>query len=205
MKKNGEEFKKEFDKIGEEIQKTSNINVKSFDFTSVMAGLVTSGIVGGAFAIVAAGITSNLGLYILVAQVGGLLTSIGAISSPIVLTSFVSATLGPVGWVIGLSILSGVAVSWIFKSSAWKKKFVKQIISAYAKEDARTKFIEASNQYWDNTDESIHKLRESMDLVAKENVNILQEKYDSSSEDLDLAISQLTTAQEKLKSFELEK
>lgn len=201
LNKNGEKFKNEFEKIGEDIQKTSNININSFDFTSVMAGLVTSGIVGGAFAIVAAGITSNLGLYILVAQVGGLLTSIGVISSPVVLTSFVSATLGPVGWVIGLSILAGTAVAWIFKSSAWKKKFVKQIILAYSKDNALDKFIEAIDQYWDKTDESIFKLKESMDLVAKENVAILQKKYDSNSEDLELAINQLTMTKEILEDF----
>jgi len=204
LKKNSEQFKHEFDKIGGNIQKNSKIDVNSFDFTSVMAGLVTSGIVGGAFAIVAAGISSNLGLYILVAQVGGLLTSIGVISSPIVLTSFVASTLGPVGWVIGLSILSGVAISWIFRSSAWKKKFAKQILKAYSKENALEKFINASDTYWNNTDESIDKLKESMDLVAKENIRILEDKSKSNDVDLNLGINQLANLCYLLESFNID-
>lgn len=192
LKNESEKFKEQFNEIGEDIQKTSDINVSSFDFTSVMAGLVTSGIVGGAFAIVAAGITSNLGLYILVAQVGGLLTSIGVISSPIVLTSLVAATGGPIGWAIGLAILSGTFVSWILGSSAWKGKLAKQIIKAYEKNNALNQFINAIDDYWDKTDISIEKLKESMDLVANEQVNILEKKVTSNPVELELALEQLS-------------
>lgn len=194
----GKEFEQEFNKTAEKIQKNSQIDTNLFDFKAVMAGLVTSGIVGGAFAIIAAGITSNLGLYILVAQIGGLLTTAGIISSPVVLTTFVSATLGPVGWVIALSILAGSSVMLVVKSSSWKKPFARKLIKSYEKQGALKKFEEAIDKYWLSTDTDIDKLKYSMDLVATENVKILKQKSENNQEDFEQANYQLVELKEVL-------
>lgn len=184
LKKNGEDFAEEVKKLSDDAQKrlskieqvNFNSNINKFDYKSLIGGVAGAGVVGGAFMLLAGSISSNLGLYITVAQLGGILTNLGVISSPLVATSAVSATGGPVGWIISLSILTGMGISWLISSSTWKTKFAKQIIKAYEKENAKGQFEEAIGKYWSDTVKSTHDMFKTIDSIKETEIKNYKER-----------------------------
>lgn len=176
-------------------QAKASVSANMFDYKAAVAGLVASGITIGAFAAFAATITSNLGLYILVAQIGGLLTSAGIISSPVVAVAGVSALGGPVVWVIGIALILGILVAGIVSRGAWKKAFAKHIAKSLEEQHVEMQYVEALGNVWRDTETGVHKIKEGLDLIAKKDVEIAFEKANSSTEDFDSAIEQVQSLQ----------
>ncbi|RZQ57410.1 dynamin family protein [Weissella paramesenteroides] len=175
----------------EKVQSVSSVPKDFFDFKAAGLGLAASGLTMGAFAAVAASITSNLGLYTLVAQIGGLLTTAGIISSPIVATTTVAAFGGPVGWVIGLSVLIGSVIFSIFHRNAWKDNLIKTLIDSYEKENALEKYIQNIDKFMEDTLDGVDKLKEGLDLAAKEDLRLSEERTQAHTGDFDKEIKQL--------------
>lgn len=169
----------------ERIQVSTNIPTMFFDFKAAALGLVASGITAGAFAITAAGIASNLGLYILVAQIGGILTNIGIISSPIIATSVVSALGGPVTWVVGISIMFGTAIFGLFHRNAWKEKVVKSLIEGFEKQDALGQYFEGIDTFIKETKEGVDSLKKGLDLAANEDVKLSKYRAEANFEEFE--------------------
>lgn len=136
------------DQYGEqlqEMQRLTGIMIQSFNYEAETAAILASGVVGSAFLWVAATTASNLGLYILVAQVGGILTSLGIITSPIWLTTLVAATGGPIAWAIGLTALVGLGFAALFGN--WKKSFAEQLIAGFNEKNVRYEIINNFNKF----------------------------------------------------------
>lgn len=177
-------------------QVDSQVDINTFDFTALLAGLVTSGLTMGAFATLAGTISSNLGLYILVAQAGGILTNLGIISSPVILTQTVFAFGGPVGWAIGISLFAGLAVASVFglvKKNAWKDKVVKQTINVLDEKNAINEYLKAIDKFMDETQNGVVKFTEATIKIAKENVRTLKKYANSNEAYLNVSIDQLNT------------
>ncbi|MCT2911149.1 dynamin family protein [Weissella confusa] len=191
IKKHTEAFTDDIDEAVRNAQIKAKVEVGTFDYSAAVKGLVASGLTIGAFAAYAATITSNLGLYILVAQIGGLLTSAGIISSPIVATTVVSALGGPVAWVIGIAVIIGTIIAGIFNRNAWKNKFAKQIIDSLDEQDAFEQYQDALDQVWADTKEGIRKMKQGLDMVAEKDVEITEEKATATSGDFDAALGQV--------------
>lgn len=170
LKKSDESFSLHLDYILDEAQIDTNINPNSFDFRATAFGIIGSGMTLGAFGLISAGITSNLGLYILVAEIGGILTSAGIISSPTIATSVVGATGGPVGWVIAISLIVAVGMYSLFGN--WKKVLVKKIIKEYENQNVLNNSFDSIDRHMDNTIEGIDKITEGSNIVYEENINI---------------------------------
>lgn len=185
------QFEDKLKKAAERIQVSTKVPALFFDFKAATLGLVASGITAGAFAVVAAGITSNLGLYILVAQVGGLLTSAGIISSPIIATTAVAALGGPVTWVVGISAILGTAIYGIFHRNAWKGKLAKSIIEGYEKQDGLSQYLNGIDDFIKDTEQGIDNLKKGLDEAAKEDVKLSKLRSESDY-DFEKEIEKLT-------------
>ena len=190
--KNSKDDKEIFaNKISEKIQISTQIPTSFFDFKAATLGLVASGVTAGAFAVVAAGITSNLGLYILVAQVGGLLTSAGIISSPIIATTAVSALGGPVTWVIGIAALVGGATYGLFHRNAWKGKLAQSLIEGYENQDALGQYLDGIETFIKDTEKGVDDIKKGLDIAAKEDVKLTKLRSEANPQDFDNEIKQL--------------
>lgn len=184
-------FEDTINKISEKIQISTQIPTSFFDFKAATLGLVASGVTAGAFAVVAAGITSNLGLYILVAQVGGLLTSAGIISSPIIATTAVSALGGPVTWVIGIAALVGGATYGLFHRNAWKGKLAQSLIEGYENQDALGQYLDGIETFIKDTEKGVDDIKKGLDIAAKEDVKLTKLRSEANPQDFDNEIKQL--------------
>ncbi|MDG6163307.1 dynamin family protein [Lactococcus formosensis] len=184
-------FEEKLKRAAEKIQVSANIPTVFFDFKAATLGLVASGVTAGAFAVVAAGITSNLGLYILVAQVGGLLTSAGIISSPIVATAAVSALGGPVTWVVGISALIGTAIYGIFHRNAWKGKLAKTLIEGYENKNALGQYFDGIDTFIKDTEHGVDDLKKGLDIAANEDVKLSKLRAKANPEEFEKEIKQL--------------
>ena len=184
-------FEENIRKISEKIQISTQIPTSFFDFKAATLGLVASGVTAGAFAVVAAGITSNLGLYILVAQVGGLLTSAGIISSPIIATTAVSALGGPVTWVIGIAALVGGAIYGLFHRNAWKGKLAQSLIEGYENQDALGQYLDGIETFIKDTEKGVDDIKKGLDIAAKEDVKLSKLRSEANPQDFDNEIKQL--------------
>ena len=184
-------FEDTINKISEKIQISTQIPTSFFDFKAATLGLVASGVTAGAFAVVAAGITSNLGLYILVAQVGGLLTSAGIISSPIIATTAVSALGGPITFVIGIAVLVGGAIYGLFHRNAWKGKLAQSLIEGYEKQDALGQYLDGIETFIKDTEKGVDDIKKGLDIAAKEDVKVSKLRSEANPQDFDNEIKQL--------------
>lgn len=106
LKNSGEKYAPKYQDIAKKVQVSSDIDKEYFNFKNIGIALVSGGISYGALAFLSMQIPSNLGLYLAVESIGGVLTNLGIISSPIWLTTFVSTTGGPILWGVGLSVLA---------------------------------------------------------------------------------------------------
>ncbi|MFK4844150.1 MULTISPECIES: dynamin family protein [Lactococcus] len=199
MEKQAERFKDKLDKVVETTQISTGVSTSFFDYKAAVLGLVSSGVTVGVFAAVAATITSNLGLYILVAQIGGILTTAGIISSPIIATSTVAAFGGPVTWVIGIAVAAGAAIYSLFHRNAWKGKLIDNIIKSYSEEDALNQYLLGIDSFMDDSLNGVESIKKGLDLAATKDVEIAIQRSEADDKQFDLEIKQVG---EFLKKFE---
>ena len=118
-------------------------------FMSAMSGIGTIGALAAWASIAAAG--SNLGGYILIAQVVGWLSSIGiSLGSASTVMTFVSAIGGPIG--LGLVLAIGVfAGAWAWLKDSWQTALAKKIHEGLTEQRAEKKMSEGVAKYWKDT------------------------------------------------------
>lgn len=191
LRKHSEKFAKEFHAHLDDAKINSDISEHVFDIQAIASGLVAAGMVGGAFAVVAAGITSNLGLYLVAGSVGGVLTSAGIISSPTVLVSLVSVLGGPVAWVVGLSLIAATITGSLVHSAGWRTKFAKAVIGKLNSVEMCNQFNDSIDTYWQETRDEINKLESKMIAELDERVKVLSVIGGAKESDLKTGIKQL--------------
>ncbi|MDB7773219.1 dynamin family protein [Lactiplantibacillus plantarum] len=183
LKNSGEKYAQKYQDIAKEVQVSSDIDKEYFNFKNIGIALVSGGISYGALAFLSMQIPSNLGLYLAVGSIGGVLTNLGIISSPIWLTTFISTTGGPILWGVGLSVLASSLVMEVFGKSTWKIKLAKKTQSIFKKADALAKYCLVIDKYWDDTVEGVKKTRQAMDKVAEEQAHMFNRMLDSSNDE----------------------
>lgn len=183
LQKSGEAYADKYKTIAEKIQISSKIDNTYFNFKNIGISLISGGVSYGALAFLATQIPSNLGLYLGIGSIGGTLTSMGLIASPIVLTTAVAATGGPIVWGIGLAIFASSLVMAIFGKSTWKKKLAQKINKDFEKIDALNKYEQAINGFWKDTIIGVRKNREAMDKVAEDQANKITHMVDFEGDD----------------------
>lgn len=204
MEDKTKQFHESINKLLNDSQDKYDIDVNLFDFKAAFSGAVASGISIGAFASIAAGITSNLGLYLVVGQIGGLLTSAGIISSPIVATSAVAALGGPVGWAIGISAIIGLTVTGIFglfNKNSWKPKLCNQIIKNLKEQDILSKFFDSTKKYLNDTLNGIDDSTERMIDQQRSKISLLENQLNN-ADNLYNEISKINSWKNKIIKFE---
>ena len=150
----GEEIDVFLDGYGPTINKESLLGA-SWDFNarvafmSALSGIGTIGALAAWASIAAAG--SNLGAYILIAQVVGWLSRIGiSLGGSATVLAYVSAIGGPI--VIGIAVAIAVALS-VFSlfGDSWQTKLAKKIHAGLLKEQAEKKMQEGVSKFWQDT------------------------------------------------------
>ncbi len=125
----------------------------SFDAKRAFAGGVAGAAVLGALAIWAAA-CGNLGGYIIIAQVVGLLASIGIhVGGTAAAISAVSAIGGPVTIAIGLAVAAALTL-FLALGGTWKRSIGNKIVKQYEKADALGTYLKSVNKFWDDTKEA---------------------------------------------------
>lgn len=118
-------------------------------FISALSGLGAVGALAAWAAIAAAG--SNLGGYILIAQIVGFLASIGiGLGGASTVISTVAAIGGPVTLLIAAGLLVFALGLTIFGDS-WQLKLAKQIHKGFIEQRVEEKIADAVRQYWSDT------------------------------------------------------
>lgn len=202
INKEAEKFKKQLFDVVDSVQIKTGISTKLFDYKAAVSGLVASGVTAGAFAAVATTISSNLGLYILVAQIGGLLTSAGIISSPTIAVGTVAAFGGPVGWVIGISVVVGAlfaAIVGFINKNAWKDKFINSILEAYEEQSALSQYLESIDDFMNASLKGADLIKKGSDLAAEEEVKAAEKRAEATDEEFKLEIQQVGEWSKKFK------
>ena len=157
VKKASSEFGKEVDTFLDDFDLKARANVESSDWTfdakaAFMGGLAGAGTVGALAtwaSIAAAG--SNLGGYILIAQIVGWLSSIGiSLGGTGTVISAVAAIGGPVTLAITAGILVFLFGINIFGES-WQRKLAKKLHDAFEKENVMQNFKDGITRYWEQT------------------------------------------------------
>lgn len=183
--------------FGPTIDKNSNLSDGfSFNpkiaFLSALSGIGTIGALAAWASIAAAG--SNLGAYVLVAQVVGWLSSIGvSVGGAGTVMSFVSAIGGPITLGIAAGVLIALAAYSIFGDS-WQLKLAKKINDNLTKESVREKMKSGINNMWLSTssafDEAIKSTEEEYQKYLK---SLEKMAFSTNSEDVE---KELVTAKE---------
>lgn len=139
----------------ESVEGIGGINVSTFDAKAAFIGGLTGlGSLGAMSLYVSTTIASNLGAYILVAQVGGWLTSLGITGSVTTATSFVSAIGGPV--VVGAAIAGALGYAiYRLVGRDWQTSLGKKVRDQLNKNDVESKLKSPITKYWDNTGEAV--------------------------------------------------
>ncbi len=157
-------------------------------FVSGLAGLGTLGALSAWASLVAAG--SNLGAYILVAKISGLLAAAGIhVGGGAALVSLVSVLGGPVTVAIGLSVILAAAVFGSMKlfGPTWQVRMAKKIIEECSKNNILENCTNAIIKYWDATQAGTKKgmngIRDEIESKYNE-LKQLVENFDSVKEEL---------------------
>ncbi len=159
-------------------------------FVSGLAGLGSL----GAMALYVSTIASNLGAYILVAKVAGILVSLGLVGSVTTVTSFVAAIGGPITIGIALAALIGLAVYSLFGGS-WQKVLAKKVSTAIRKSNAWEDMESSVNKFWDSTKVAIAAGVKELRTQTEVHINELMDdaKTEYNVESLDSCIEFLHT------------
>lgn len=127
-----------------------NVDFNLFDAKAAFIGGLSGLGSLGAMALYVSTIASNLGAYIIVGKVAGVLASLGLVGNVTVVTSFVAAIGGPI--TIGLAIATGIglAIYGLFGGS-WQKSLAKKLATAIKKENLLSRMNSNIIDYWDKT------------------------------------------------------
>ncbi|MCH1918008.1 dynamin family protein [Shewanella sp. A3A] len=118
-------------------------------FAGALAGLGTFGALATWSSIAAAG--SNLGGYILLAEVVSALSAAGiSLGGTASVASIVSALGGPVTIAIGISVAVGALV-YALMGNSWERRLSKKIVKILKDEEIEQTIIDELNNYWDVT------------------------------------------------------
>ena len=118
----------------------------AWEFTSALSSI---GVVGG----LGAAILGWAGVFFLP---GALLAgSLGTASA-------IGAIFGPVGLVAGLAISGVMGLISLF-GGGWKNKVAQEIVKTFEKNNIQGKFVNAMNQYWDQTDTAFSHAAKAVD------------------------------------------
>jgi hypothetical protein len=128
-----------------------NVNgLSNFDARAAFIG----GLAGigslGAMALYVSTIASNLGAYILVGKVAGVLVSLGIIGSVTTATSFVAAIGGPITIGVALAALISLAIYRLLGGS-WQKALAKKVSKGLEEADAISDIHKTVDKFWDST------------------------------------------------------
>uniref|UniRef100_A0ACD5GV26 Uncharacterized protein n=1 Tax=Desertifilum tharense IPPAS B-1220 TaxID=1781255 RepID=A0ACD5GV26_9CYAN len=139
-----------------------------------IGGLAGAGSVG-ALAVWAASL-GNLGAYILVAKFVSLLSALGISISGGVATvvSFVAAIGGPITLGIGLfaaAIFLGLALF----GESWERRLAKKIVSHFEEQRVLHKFLQGSEEYWQDTAKAFEKGADAVEDQFQEYIQHLRE------------------------------
>lgn len=117
-------------------------------FAGALGGVGALGALAAWSTIAAAG--SNLGGYILVAQVAGWLGISSLVGGSGTVMAAVSALGGPITIAIAGAVLAGFAVASLFGPS-WQRRLAKAIEKALRNANVESRLVQGSDDYWDQT------------------------------------------------------
>jgi hypothetical protein len=133
----------------------ANVDIADFDISAFnskaafIGGLASLGSLG-AMSFYISTITSNLGAYILVGRVAGLLVRLGLVANVTSVTSFVAALGGPITLGIALASAIGLFVYRLFGGS-WQKSLADNVAEAIRNENVWSKTQSSITDFWDKT------------------------------------------------------
>lgn len=117
-------------------------------FAGALGSIGTLGALAAWSTIAAAG--SNLGGYILIAQIAGWLGISSIVGGSGTVMAFVSALGGPVTIAVAGAVLSGFAAASLFGPS-WQRRLAKAIEKALRNANVEDRLLQESDTYWDQT------------------------------------------------------
>mgnify|MGYP005849723901 CR=1 FL=1 len=145
-----------------------------FDARGAFIGGLTTLTSLGAYAIWAAAL-GNLGGYILVAKVVGLLSALGiSVGGGAAATSFISVLGGPITIAIGIGVLLGYLAFRIFGES-WQRRLAKKFIEKWNKNNATNQYIDINEKFWDDSIKVLHIGFDNMESEWQDKLNNLGE------------------------------
>lgn len=133
-------------------------------FAAGLGGLATYGALAVWATVAAAG--SNLGGYILVAQVASWLGI-----NPILATTTVAALGGPVGIGIALAVIVAVGI-FTALSASWRPRLAKKIVKAYEKENSRNRYVNEIRSVWE--DDTLAAVNSCLDSMHEKSVDYFE-------------------------------
>ena len=129
-------------------------SLSAFDVRAVFIGGFAGLASLGAMALYVSTIASNLGAYILVGKVAGVLVSLGLVGHVTTVTSFVAAIGGPITIGIVIASIIGLCVYKLFGRS-WEKSLAKKVSEAVQAGEVEGKLYKTIKEYWANTKKAI--------------------------------------------------
>jgi len=109
----------------------------------------------GAMSLYVSTISSNLGAYILVGRVAGLLVRLGLVGEVATVTSFVAAIGGPI--TIGITLASAIGyVMYRLVGGSWQKSLAKKVADTIRKENVWNNVEKPIADFWDNTEKAMN-------------------------------------------------
>lgn len=148
-----------------------SFDFKHFNFERSFISILAGGAAGGALVFYMSTL-GNLGGYILVTQLVGVLSSLGiSVGGGAVATAFIASIGGPIVLAYSLAILSAATV-FAVTGLGWKKSFAKKLVKSYEKNQVNDQVNESIVDYWKDTQESLtqtgKKMKEDYDNSIKE-------------------------------------
>lgn len=149
----------------------NSFNFKHFNFERSFLSILAGGAAGGALVFYMSTL-GNLGGYILVTQLVGILSSLGiSVGGGAAATTLIASLGGPVSLAYALAILSAVTV-FAVTGLGWKKSYAKKLVKSYNENNVNNQVNDSIDDYWKDTQESLtetgEKLKEDYDNSIKE-------------------------------------
>jgi transcriptional regulator with XRE-family HTH domain len=142
------------DDFGPKIGKESSLFTGwDFDTKAAFIGALSGGATVGALAVWAsiAAAGSNLGGYILIAQIAGWLSSLGiSLGSYGSIMATVAALGGPATLAVAVGVLVAMGIGWALTDS-WERALAKRIVKGIESGDVKGKISAAVSKFWDDT------------------------------------------------------
>ncbi|MGM0832450.1 MAG: dynamin family protein [Pseudomonadota bacterium] len=185
-------------KIGSEA-KNLEFDQSSFNAKAAFVGGLSGLSSFGAMAMYVSTIASNLGAYILVGKVAGVLVSMGIVGSVTTVTSFVAAIGGPI--TIGIAIAAAIGyLIYRITGGSWQKSLAKKVASAIEDKNVWDKIDDVVEKFWSETQTAMNSGVDA--LVAETENHIEHLKADAAREfnheDLDICINTLQMTKKEL-------